>query len=464
MRCPRSWYLQFAKRVDRIVPSYVTAGSGLDLCVQKYLSTGEEAQPNTPDAAELAVLKAELPAPGSVIVQQKFSLPCPGLEDSVDIMTGGLDYMTPPNLDLMVIGDLKRIWHQSAAMSAAELADDVQSNWYNWLVWRVYNPAEIIDRWTYCVRETRNAAGKVTRKPKAFSVDSKADRQKTDDWFERVVLHSARQMLELMRASAAVDVEHDPSSCEEGARCFVRHHCSLYQGPIKGESEIMVDLSRFRTNKTPSLASAVAEQRARIAINPPALTLAARAESEETGAVSVAELAAYVATLPQPEPLSVTTIEGPGAALLGIVEEDPRDAHVNASIDQRDAERPTEPAPPPEASTEAPKRKRRAARAVGPALASVVSVTDLSIISTGADTAEVSPAPAPEKQATAFEQLCAEVGDAADDTGVLAVSGLSQHERECMLDRISVEAATTEALCWELRDRGYHIKLTMRAL
>jgi hypothetical protein len=423
LACRRSWWLQFSARVDRIVPPYVTAGSALDQVVQDYLTSG--AMPvhlplGSPELAELAVLRPELPAPGSVLVQKKFTLPCPGLEQLVDITTGGLDYLTPPNLDLIVIGDLKRIWHKDAAMSPEQLAANEQAQMYAWLVWQVYNPAEIIWRWTYCVRETRNATtGAVTRKAKAFSVDEKADRSKVEAWFASVVLPAARAMLEIRdSARAAEAVEHNPDSCEEGARCFVRHHCPMYQGPVRGESNNMVDLSRFKTNKSSPvmpLGQAVEEQRARIAINPPALT----------------EFAAA---------LSVTTIEGPGAALLA-TEDDGIDAVEDKAHAAALAEaRPTEPAPAPEApEPPAPKARRRRAKItdVQPAAAlTTAQITDeLLVYSPGASLAA-----APEKQ------------------------GLSQHEREAVGAPPSVEAASTEALVWELRDRGWVVSLTAGAL
>jgi hypothetical protein len=440
LACRRSWWLQFSARVDRIVPPYVTAGSALDQVVQDYLTSGAEPvhlPMGSPELAELAVLKSELPAPGSVLVQKKFTLSCPGLEVLVDITTGGLDYLTPPNLDLMVIGDLKRIWHKDAAMTPDQLAANEQAQMYAWLVWQVYNPAEIIWNWTYCVRETRNATtGAVTRKAKAFCVTVKADRAKVEAWFASVVLPAARAMLEIRdSARAAEAVEHDPTSCEEGARCFVRHHCPLYQGPVRGEQHNMVDLSRFKTNKSspvPPLAQAVEEQRARIAINPPALDPKTNVPIAQlfTGSLTAAQVRDM---MPSPRDereadLEVTTIEGPGAALLAT-----EDDGIDAVEDKADAAalaeaRPTEPAPAPEApEPPAPKARRRRAKAQGAAAAI-------------AEQAALSLAAAPEKQE------------------------LSAHERECVLDALCVEDATTEALVWELRDRGWVVSLTAGAL
>lgn len=333
-RCKRSWFLQFVQRVPREVPAYVTAGSALDLAVQHYLTDGAEPAAGSTDAAELAVLKPNLPAPGTVIVQQKFELPCPEFESRVLITTGGLDFMTPPNLDLIVIGDLKRIWHQDAAMSAEQLAQDVQALTYAWFVYNVYNPAEVIFRWVYCVRETRNKeTGKVTRKAKSFCVDVKATRAAVDAWFSAIVLPEIRSMLHIIDETPAVPaVEHNPDSCEEGARCFVRHHCPLHVGPVKGETQL-VDLSRFRTGARP-------------AINPPAPSPAdalISAVSAEAGRVFEAAPV-----------LEVQTVEGSPFASL---------ADLGLEIVPE-----TIPAPPPEALASTPKKRSRRAEKQAPQL------------------------------------------------------------------------------------------------
>lgn len=437
LACPRRWYLEYVQRAERVIPAYVTGGSALDQVVQKYLQLlpGELIEEWLDEAtcAELAALKPELPTPRTVMVQHKFELPCPGLEDRVAITTGGLDYMTPPNLDLMVIGDLKRIWHKDAAMSEAQLADDPQAQIYAWFVWQVYNPAEVVWRWTYCVRETRNrTTGAVTRKAKAFSVTVKADRARVDAWFERVVLPAARAMLELTSAASAEAVEHDPDSCQEGQRCFVRYHCPLFSGPIKGENQL-VDLSRFRTGARPAinppapeapnaqqlaLTSQVHDPLTQAVLTgalPPGLLQAGRgpvskapdgspeaikdALAELEHAVGVYETAtkSYAEDQARAEAriaeltglIEAKTVEGPGAELLEMVPDAPA----------------TEPAPPPEASIvpAAPRKRRKA-----------------------------------EKQAPQ----------------------LDAHEAE-VVNPPTVETATTEALLYELRDRGYIITLEL---
>src|SRR5687767_15361778 len=119
-------------RVPEVVPHYIQGGRTLDLAVQRYLQ-GPTPGADGPDldkltADELAATKPELPHPGTVLVQYRPpSVPVPGLEGQARITTGGLDYMTPPNASLIVIGDLKRIWHKDAAMTPEALANDVQA-------------------------------------------------------------------------------------------------------------------------------------------------------------------------------------------------------------------------------------------------------------------------------------------------------------------------------------------------
>ncbi len=397
LACPRSWYLSHIVRASKEVPAYVMGGRDLDLATQLHMQGAPLPSLSDATRAELAAIVPELPAPGTVRVQHKQRVPCPGLEGLV-VIEATADYVTPPNLDLIVVGDVKRIWAAQAAMSPEQLSDDIQAQLEAWLVWRLENPERVLFRWTYCVRETRNGTtGAVTRKAKAFSVDVKADRARVDAWFDRVVLQAAREMLEVVGPTAAV--EHDPTSCEEGARCFVRHHCPMYAGPVRGESA-MIDLSRFRTNNSPvpSLAQAVEEQRARIAINPPALV-------QTSISPAVAQASAYVA----PE-LSVTAIEGPGAELLEAVGEE---AEASETIPA--------PAPEPEAKP-ARKRRSRAEKQAEPA------PYDLSGVSA--------------HHTTASPEAC---------------GGLSA--RETSAAQPSIETASTEALVWELRDRGYRVYL-----
>ena len=307
LACPRSWYLSHILRAPKHVPAYVSNGRALDAAVQQYLIDGTEPHgADGPDATaqELAVTKPELPAPGTVIVQPKLSLPCPGLEGRVQI-EGTLDALTPPNAGLMVVIDLKRVWHKDAALSPEALANDVQAQMYAWLVWQLHAPIEVIWRWVYCAR----ASG--TRKAKAFTVDVKADRAKVEAWFDSVVLPTAREMLTI--TGAVESVCHSPESCEDGARCFVRSSCPIHTGPIKQGEQLIMDLNRFK-------ATQLAAGAARVAINPPAMT------SAQADAVTVALNGRYPqdgeVEAPSRETdtaanvLDAVTIEGPGAELL----------------------------------------------------------------------------------------------------------------------------------------------------
>lgn len=377
LACPRSWYLQYVAKAPKVVPHYVTAGSQLDLAVQRYLQGptpgADGPDPDKLTADELAVTKPELPHPGTVLVQYRPpSVPVPGLEGQARITTGGLDYMTPPNASLIVIGDLKRIWHKDAAMTPEALANDVQAQMYAWLVWQAHAPVEIIFRWTYCVRAVVAKTGEVTRKPKAFSVDVKADRARVDAWFGDVVLPAAKGMLDIQGPVDAV--EHDPDSCESGNRCFVATSCPMFKGPIKGA--IHVDLSRFKTNAAKAAEAMIAAVPMRndetslmgqpIAINPPSLSV-----SQDTA-------------------LDVSTVEGSPEALAML--------GVDYDLQAASAFPPAEPAPKP-------KRARKVK---------------------------------PEAQATAE----------ADDAPAT--------ERAPVL---ALDAASTEQIMAELRDRGWRVYL-----
>jgi hypothetical protein len=335
LACPRSWYLSFVLRAEREVPAYVTAGTGLDEEVQQYLQTGRNG------SDELTVAKKHLPHPGTVLVQPELDVPCPGLEGRVRL-SGKLDYMTPPNLDLMVIGDLKRVWHNDAAHTPESLANDIQAQFYAWLVYQLHAPRQVNLAWTYLVRASvpRDPTKTKPRPAQAFMVAAQAEKQHLDDWIERVVLPAARGMLEIIdRASqhaarhgmgdAVVrGVEHDPESCESGARCFVRAHCPMFQGPIKGEKEsLIMDLSKFAIGR-------------RDAINPPAPSVAPEVKAVLVGAVEPASLGT-----------AKITRFADGTEKVVFTANKEIDAVIETTGEAVPSERPTEPAPPPERTT-----------------------------------------------------------------------------------------------------------------
>ena len=181
----------------------------------------------------------------------------------------------------------------------------------------------------------------------------------------------------------------------------------------------MVDLSRFKTGARPAINPPAPEAYPAQPPGPKPIAIVPGSEEEKALEARLATFATvdsgkYASTLAEarprpscsvrvdPDTLSVTTIEGPGAALLEAVEEEPA-----PSAEQRE----TEPAPPPALvtlpSVEVKPARRRRARA--------------------------------EKQA------------------------IEAHEAEVVAPP-SVADATTEALVWELRDRGYLVTLEAGAL
>lgn len=272
LQCKRRYLLESIVRAPRDVPSYVTGGLALDQAVNDYLyvpppggNGGQLSLPFPPDP-EFAVVKPLLPEPGTVLSQPELRTPVPpswGLGEGTHEVYGKLDALTPPSFDRMVIIDMKRIYTRSACLTETTVLDDVQAQLYAWLVWRTYIPARVFGRWIYYVRDTK----------RAHAVDVEFDRGRIDEWVERVVAPAARGMLELWQAPEAVVVEHDPSSCNDGRRCFVARSCPLFSGPIKGEQIV-----ELRTRKK------------KVEVNPPSEGLVDVRE-DVTGCVEVSERA-----------------------------------------------------------------------------------------------------------------------------------------------------------------------------
>ena len=249
LQCPRRYFLESVVRAPRDVPSYVTGGLALDQAVNDYLyvpppgGNGGQLSLPFPLDPEFAVVKPLLPEPGTVLSQPELRTPVPpswGLEGTHEVY-GKLDALTPPSFDRMVIIDMKRIYTRSACLDETTLLDDVQAQLYAWLVWRTYLPARVFGRWVYYVRDTK----------RAHAVDVEFDRGRVDEWVERVVAPAARGMLELWQAPEAVVVEHDPSSCNDGRRCFVARSCPLFSGPIKGEQIVELRTRKRKVDVNP---------------------------------------------------------------------------------------------------------------------------------------------------------------------------------------------------------------------
>jgi hypothetical protein len=233
--CKRRYFLESVRRAPREVPSYVTGGLSLDQAVNDYLAppppggNGGQLSLPFPEHAELAALKPLLPAPGTVVVQPELRTPAPPswAGDGHEVF-GKLDALTPPSFERMVIIDVKRVYTKSAALTETTLLDDVQAQLYAWLVWRTYLPARVFGRWTYYVRDTK----------RAHVVDVEFDRARVEQWTIDMVAPAVRGMLELQERLDALEIEHDPSTCADGKRCFVSRHCPLFRGPMKGEQTV----------------------------------------------------------------------------------------------------------------------------------------------------------------------------------------------------------------------------------
>jgi hypothetical protein len=259
LRCPREYWLSHRERAERDVPAYVTAGSALDVAVQRYLAAprlcackgawGAACVACAPEDAELRALTPHLPRPGTVQVQPALRMPCPGLP-GVEIY-GALDWLDVRD-DAAIVGDLKRISDAKRALTVETLPDDIQAQLYAWLVRRLHGVSSVVWRWTYC-----------DRRPKAWVVEVEADSARVDAWFERIVLPAARAMLDMQ--GPAVALEHAPDSCSHGRWCFVARHCAMYEGPLRGEPPLINLLDKYRTK-----AVQLELPLTRVAINPPA--------------------------------------------------------------------------------------------------------------------------------------------------------------------------------------------------
>lgn len=208
------------------MPAYVTGGSRLDNAVQDYLQppggNGGQLHLPFPDP-ELEVLKPHLPAPGSVQIQPHLETTCPGVEGVV--ILGKLDILTPPSFERMCILDVKRVWAKDAMHTEESLLQDVQAQLYAWLVYRAYLPAQVFGRWLYCVRG---------KNPKGIPLDVEFNKDRVDEWFQRVCVPAAQGMKALHEQATVLGVPHEPDGahCDWGRRCFVAAHCPMFKGPL----------------------------------------------------------------------------------------------------------------------------------------------------------------------------------------------------------------------------------------
>lgn len=323
LRCKREWWLSYRARAPRNVPAYVTAGSRIDKLVDEYLATPAGGNGMPPPDKELAALLPLLPHPGTVRPQHELRCECPGLPQ-VELYAKA-DWVGPVNEDEMLVGDLKRRSRVEDCHTAESLPGDVQAQLEAWIVWRLYNPRRVRWEWTYLPR---------TNKP--WVVNVMANRVRVEAWFDAVVLPAVYGMLEITGPVEAI--EHAPEACEGGSRCFVAASCPIYKGPLKGEQ--LVDLSKFRTNKV--AAQAVVES----------VSASLDAVFTEVLNTSVSQDRLPAINPPPPdssEALTVSVIEGPGAALLQ-VEISPTLPSPAADLApvRRRRKKDTEPCPPPD--------------------------------------------------------------------------------------------------------------------
>lgn len=323
LSCNRRYFLESVVRAPRDVPSYVTGGLALDQAVNDYLyvpppggngGNGEQLSLPFPVDPEFAVVKPLLPEPGTVLSQPELRTPVPpswGLGEDTHEVYGKLDALTPPSFDKMIIIDMKRIYTRSACLTETTLLDDVQAQLYAWLVWRTYLPARVFGRWIYYVRDTK----------RAHAVDVEFDKGRVDEWVERVVAPAARGMLELWQAPEAGVIEHDPSSCNDGRRCFVARSCPLFSGPIKGEQIVELRTRKKKVDVNPPAVEETIEAVVAAAGEAAVATLHAMARAEEAAPVPTAltpELAEQlVAKAVEPVALYLESVRVHLAAVYG---------------------------------------------------------------------------------------------------------------------------------------------------
>lgn len=307
LECPRRWWLQSVARAARDEPAYLKGGLALDAAVQHYLApeppggNGGAPVPHAQADDELRRLRAILPTPGTVHVQPKLEL-----EDGPFTWQGTLDYLDTSSDAAVVIGDIKRVYAPHAAHTPESLEADIQAQFYAWLVWRLVDVGArpLVGRWLYYVRSNK----------KSHPVTCIFDRDRVDAWFESVVCPAAERMLALRVETDALQLQHDPDSCESGARCFVRASCPIFEGRMVGD-ENMSNLDSFI-----------------VAVNPPVVTT---------------------------EPVLATTVEASPEALAMLDVDAEPDPVVALSLESERLNLPRVPAPDVPVAEVARKRKPR---------------------------------------------------------------------------------------------------------
>jgi len=352
--CPRSYFLKHALRVPDDQGAgglYLTRGNDFDRLVQLPVRDGVTGDSGAPKLAnrQLGEATRYLPPPKTAEVQFSYDLDAGGFR-----VKGKPDIRRPK-----WIQDTKTTSDRGPGRGAAEdrpayaltdahtpggnlrpLADDIQALLYAWCEFQLDpGPEPVHARWIYVSKADC---------PKAWVTDATFERDDTEAWFDRVVRPAAAEMAALHEKAraglTASDVGANPDSCR---RCFVRSSCpgpftgvnvyGLTEPQERGANQMAFDLKKLKSAQTPAAPTP-----------PPALETQLLASVE---AVAINRPASQ-----RPAPLTVSTIEGPGAAYLQL-EFEPED---KKPVSVFEAVAPS--GPIPEASAEetppAPKARR----------------------------------------------------------------------------------------------------------
>lgn len=319
--CPRSWFLKWVLRAQDDEGAgglYLTRGNDFDRLVQLRVRDGVRGDPGAPKLAnrQLAVAERYLPAHGGAEVQFKYRIPVPGHPEFV--VTGKPDLRQPG-----FIRDTKTTSDRGPGVGAASdrpayaltnetLLDDVQARLYAWCEFQL-NPDLLFcsAEWIYVSKADA---------PKAWTARCHFGRADTLAWFERVVMPAAQEMARLAESGLrAEDVGANPDSCR---RCFVRRACP---GPFEGVNVYGLSEPQKRSSNMPfDLSSLSAAPAAPKPAPKPELEeqLAASLQLAKTTPTNRGGMPGVVAiNRPASErPVSVARVEGPGAALVEVVD------------------------------------------------------------------------------------------------------------------------------------------------
>lgn len=414
--CPRSYFLKHVLRVPDDQGAgglYLTRGNDFDRLVQLRVRDGVTGDSGAPKLAnrQLAEALRYLPPPKTAEVQFSYNI------DAGEFRVKGKPDLRRPGW----IEDTKTTSDRGPGRGAAEdrppyaltdahtpggnprpLADDEQALLYSWCEFQL-DPAltTVHARWIY-----------VSKADCPHSWISEADfgREETEAWFDAVVRPAAAEMAALHEKArtglTAEGVGGNPDSCR---RCFVRASCpGAFDGvnvygltePQNRGKGMAFDLSKLKSAKAPAAPTP-----------PPSPALETQLAASVEAAVAINRPASQ-----RPAPLTVSTIEGPGAAYLQLEfeAEDKKTASVFEAIAPS--------GPIPEAHAEETPPTPKATNQTNPAPTSGADIAEATSIQTADAPEETPPAPkarrgrprktTPESAPAASGETIA--GDAAD--------------------------------------------------